>query len=360
MARAVAFSGGFAPLRKLRRGSQALAPAAAYAGEPSEADLKRARELFAQATKLETAESYTSALEKLKEVAAIKSTPAVLYHMANCEEQLGKLGDALLHFQQSNELAIQQNSSEVRGLAPGKVAALRDRAPRLAIEVTPRLDHTEILLDGVAVPSDKLQDVRVNPDQEYVLKIRAPGREPIEKTVRLKERGTEDLHIELKVTPAALPSGPEHDHPEPVAPSAHPQERSVLPLVLGGAASAVFLGVGIAMTFAANGKGSDSDALRAQVLSLSSNKDPEAGGQCVNPTGADLVRACDALSSSESSRLTFQGIAIGAYIGAGAALAGGAIWYFMQPRAPTSASSAIQATPVITTSSSSVVVSGRF
>ena len=112
------------------------------------------------------------------------------------------------------------------------------------------------------------------------------------------------------------------------------------------------------MTFAANSKGTDSDALRAQVLSLTNTK--ESGGQCVKPTGADLVRACNSLSSSENTRLTLQGVAIGAYIGAGAALAGGAIWYFMQPRAAPPTSSTIRAVPMIDRSISGVAVGGRF
>jgi len=71
----------------------ALAAATANAA-PSD-DVRRARVLFEQAEADEDGERWSEALEKLRDVARVKLTAGVRYHIALCEEHLGRLVRAL-------------------------------------------------------------------------------------------------------------------------------------------------------------------------------------------------------------------------------------------------------------------------
>src|ERR1044071_10265846 len=58
-------------------------------------ELKRARAQFQQATELEQAGNWTAALQAFREVGQVRMTPQVRFHIAVCEEKLGRLVAAL-------------------------------------------------------------------------------------------------------------------------------------------------------------------------------------------------------------------------------------------------------------------------
>jgi hypothetical protein len=79
------------PLRAARIGAAAAiialttAPAiTAQAEEPSRATLAKAREEFRRGLALEAAGDWSGALAAFKEVALVKSTPQVRFHIAQC------------------------------------------------------------------------------------------------------------------------------------------------------------------------------------------------------------------------------------------------------------------------------------
>ena len=59
------------------------------------AELKKARAQFQQATELEQAKNWTAALQAFREVGQVRMTPQVRFHIAVCEEKLGRLVAAL-------------------------------------------------------------------------------------------------------------------------------------------------------------------------------------------------------------------------------------------------------------------------
>src|ERR1043165_5621106 len=65
----------------------------AFAQDASE--LKKARAQFQQATELEQAGNWTAALQAFREVGQVRMTPQVRFHIAVCEENLGRLVAAL-------------------------------------------------------------------------------------------------------------------------------------------------------------------------------------------------------------------------------------------------------------------------
>ena len=58
-------------------------------------ELKRARAQFQQATELEQAGNWAAALQRFREVGQVRMTPQVRFHIAVCEENLGRLVTAL-------------------------------------------------------------------------------------------------------------------------------------------------------------------------------------------------------------------------------------------------------------------------
>src|SRR5688572_15513005 len=78
-----------------------LLPSAARADDKQE--LVRARAQFQQAIELEQAGNYAAAVQAFREVGQVRMTPQVRFHIAVCEEKLGRWVAALGSF----ELALQ-------------------------------------------------------------------------------------------------------------------------------------------------------------------------------------------------------------------------------------------------------------
>jgi tetratricopeptide (TPR) repeat protein len=73
--------------------------------EPSAAEIQVARRLFRQATEDEAAGRWQEALGKLREIENIKVTPGVLFHIAVCQQNLGRYVEALNDLGRAEELA---------------------------------------------------------------------------------------------------------------------------------------------------------------------------------------------------------------------------------------------------------------
>src|SRR5687767_14699749 len=115
-----------------RRWASSLALACALLGGQSlavaqdAAELKRARAQFQQATELEQAGNWTAALQAFREVGQVRMTPQVRFHIAVCEERLGRLVAALGGY----ELALADADKvgpDFRGEVEEKVTKLRAR-----------------------------------------------------------------------------------------------------------------------------------------------------------------------------------------------------------------------------------------
>src|SRR4051812_44241769 len=58
-------------------------------------ELSKARAQFQRAIELEQAGNYSTALEQFRDVGQVRMTPQVRFHIATCEEKLGRLVTAL-------------------------------------------------------------------------------------------------------------------------------------------------------------------------------------------------------------------------------------------------------------------------
>lgn len=211
--------------------------------EPSPEALKLAREQFGQALALQTAGNWAGALALLKEVAAIKSTPQVRFNIALCEENLGRLVAALGDYELAAADARAENLPKVAEEVDARLESLQARIPKIVVQRGSGAETASIALDGVPLGDAVIGTPMPADPGPHVIEASAPGYEPFKRALKIAERQTETVVIEL----VALP--PEPAQPPPLAPPPPPVRSSparAVGYVLGGvgiaslAASGVF------------------------------------------------------------------------------------------------------------------------
>lgn len=238
--------------RRLRFGTAALIvavsfsapPRAARADEsasPSADALKQAREQFSQALALQTAGNWAGALALFKEVAAIKSTPQVRFNIALCEENLGRLVVALGEYELAAADARAEKAEKVAEEVGARLESLRQRIPRIVVQRGRGAEAASVSIDGVAI-GDAVIGTPIPADPgPHTVEATASGFLPFKRSLKMAERRTETVVVELEPLP-------EQEKP---APPAQPPPR---PIPTSGLRTAGFIagGVGLA-SFAASG-----------------------------------------------------------------------------------------------------------
>jgi hypothetical protein len=220
------------------------APPAADAEK--QAALTKARQQFQQAIALETAEDWAGALSLFQQVAAIKLTPQVRFHMGLCEENVGRLAAALGDYKLAAMEAEQANAAEVGSQVASRLDQLRARIPKVVIVRGKGAEYATISLDGVSLGSSSVgSELPVDPGPHNI-EAQARGFKPYSKTIQLAEKELKKFEIVLE--PAAVEGVPTPEPtpgPGPEQPEA-PKKSLVVPFVIGGvgvaslAASGVF------------------------------------------------------------------------------------------------------------------------
>lgn len=224
--------------------SAALPCRIAWAQEDNK-ELSRARAKFQRATELEQAGNWTSALELFREVGQVKMTPQVRFHIAWCEEKLGKLVTALGGY----ELAMAEADEvgpDFQAEVSAKIEDLKARIPKLVIERGRGAEAAAIELDGVALGSNYVGvEFPVDPGPHNVA-AKAPAREPFSMTVEIAEREKKVVQVVLQPLVSAEPAG--SSEPPVGAPETDARAGrggKVLPLVVGGAGAVLLVASGV-------------------------------------------------------------------------------------------------------------------
>jgi hypothetical protein len=205
----------------------ALTAPGAFADEPTPAQLREARELFARAVKAEKAGDWDAALQAVAHVAQIKVTPGIRFHLALAEEKTGRLVAALADYAMAEKQATDENNRDVLAALREPIAALQARVPRLVVKAPPDVERLEVSLDGkVLAPGLYAAEMPVDP-KPHTVEARAPGKKPFTQTVASQERDTKTVDIvledEAKIGPAPAPpvplaGGAQTPPPPPVTP----------------------------------------------------------------------------------------------------------------------------------------------
>ena len=222
-------------------GTVAVAPRSAFAQDKKE--LSKARALFQRAIELEQAGNYTEALEHFRDVGQVRMTPQVRFHIASCEEKLGRLVTALGGY----ELALADAESvgeDFKNEVDTAVTRLRASIPKLVIQRGTGAEAAEIELDGVALGASSVGvPVPLDPGPHSV-NAKAPGSLPFAQTVTIAENEQKSVGVEL--TPEAQPmtTGAAASIPQTVDLNPKPRPRLV-PYVIGGVGVASLIGSGV-------------------------------------------------------------------------------------------------------------------
>lgn len=296
-----------------------VAPLSVRAAEPDAAELQLARSLFARGEKAERAGQWADAIESLREVARIKSTPGVVFHIANCEEHLEQLAEALADFRLAQQLAEDRSAADVTLLVAPRLAALDKRVPRLVVEVDPPDAAAELFIDGAALPRGAWNtQARLNPGERHVV-ARIGARDVVSTRITLAEGASTRVHVDLRAELAAPPPVPPPAAPVRAATSSVPPRRSIArppspPDAVGPPTSTLLLG-GAALLLAGGGVA----ALVTAGAKNDAGRDACSTPETCDPSARGAVRALD-------------GLALGLWVGSGLAAATGVVlWTTAKP-----------------------------
>jgi hypothetical protein len=240
------------PLRHIRAGfvGLVLALCCQAASGQSDQDLARARELYNQGVTQEAAGDWAGALATFQNVAKLKMTPQVRFHIARCKEKLGRLNEALGGYRlaEHEATALGDKGAELLEEVQRAREDLEQRVPKLVIVRGEGAEAARIELDGVALGEAQIgSEISVDPGP-HVVTGTLPGGRRFSRTIEVEERKTQELELDAPpdTAPATEPDGIARE-PDGVSSSSEVEPSgSALPWIVGGiglaglAASAVF------------------------------------------------------------------------------------------------------------------------
>ncbi|WP_437486499.1 hypothetical protein WME75_03755 [Sorangium sp. So ce1014] len=270
-----------------------------------------------------------------------------LFNLAECEAEVGRVASAWQHFE---ELLRKLEPGDVRRpVVQQRITELVPRVPKLTVEIAEGTSApSEVLLDQDPLPQGSLGgELPVDPGTHVLVARWADGSQT-DARVSLAEGAIETVHLTLPPTSGQHePSTKEKERevgastrgatlvpPAPAGLARETRQRSWVPVIALGAASAVGLGVGIGMTVASNSANSEARAQQDKIFAAGGGclASPSFAGQC-----AELHRAGD-----RAGRL--GDVALGSYIASGV-LATAALTYALWPKKRAEASTALLVLP---------------
>jgi hypothetical protein len=310
----------------------ALAPRSAFAQDKKE--LSKARALFQRAIELEQAGNYTQALEQFRDVGQVRMTPQVRFHIASCEEKLGRLVTALGGY----ELALADAETvgdDFKNEVDTAVTRLRASIPKLVIQRGTGADAAEIELDGVALGASSVGvAVPLDPGPHSV-NAKAPGSLPFSQTVTIAENEQKTVDIELTPEPQPEDTRPGGSGTQTVDLNGKPHPRLV-PYVIGGVGVVSLIGSGVLF------------GLRQSTLSDLENK-----------CGADR-KSCPSSSRGEVSNLSTYNTTAQIALGVGVVGVGAAVTLLLLQKKQPSAQAGLMFTPDAPNALAGASLRGRF
>ena len=338
--------GGRGPaLSRLRRGAAvaavaagawaALSAASVARADPTQSEILAARNLFASAEKDEDAGHWQTALDKLRRASSVKMTAGIRFHIALCEEKLGRLVDALADYSAAQTQAFVEKNKDVLDALGEPLTALRARVPTITVKVPADVPDAKVTLDGAPLPAG-LWGTAITVDAgPHYIEARAAARTPFTMTIMTELREAEVVDVKLPAEVVAEPVAPAaaRPAPEPAPPPSTEQaktdsvHRSQAGALVAGAAAIVLAGAGVGAFVVAASKQSDGQAACAA-----------------------RATSCDDLRGPVR---TFDWLALGAWVGAAGA-AGLAVVLWTRPASSPDREARLVVGP------GSVGVAGRF
>lgn len=336
--------------------------------EPTSAEIAVARRLFAEAVKAENANEWPLAADKLREAISIKETAGLRFHLAYCEEQMGRLVEAMVEYDRAGELAQAQPKAArdvLRQLEP-KRRELREKIPTVTILLPDDIDEAELRLDGQTISSTVFgKPIPQNPGSVSI-QIFSQGRTPFNREVSLAEG--DKIVVTVELPPEVIPhevseeavvtdsaSEPALDSTSSLPSPLNLSLRSWV-LLSEGIIATVALGVGVGFQFRASAADRRAESVRA--LLASDGLSPS--GQCAIPQ-ASSQGLCDDLGRAVADGTSHRNVSTIGFVGAGVSTAALLGTWLLWPSQTSSSGTAVRIVPVTgTAGNASVFVSGSF
>jgi len=280
--------------------------------------------LYGEGVDAATAGRWADARDRFRAALAIRSSPKVLFSLAQAEEQLGQVASAQADYRRALEGA--------KAAAESDVVAASEQAQR-AIE--PRVPHVRVVVSGASGAVATLDEqpiavgspVATDPGAHRIV-VSAPGTRAVTTSVAIGERQKLDVPVRLEAV-APSPAGLET---VPVATTRAVPWRTIGLAMVG--TGAVGLGVGAVFGFVAKSKNDQS------------NRSGCDGDNC---TAAAAAVRHDALNAASASTVAF--------VVGGVLAAGGVVLWLV---APSDADHAVGMTPVALGGGGGLVVTARW
>lgn len=210
----------------------------------SDADLERARQLFAEAFSDENAGRCAEALDKYRRVQAVKDTPNVRFRIGSCSEKTGQLRAAMRSYDGAIRLGRgDPRSKDVVAEAEKQIESL---APHMGRLVLHKPDIASVRIDDEQVSElEAKEPVWLDPGP-HVVTATAPGFKPYRSDVTIRERETEELAIALEPEPVSTPP-PRPPLPPPPSPPPLPPSPSHARAIAGWSLVGLGGALGVAM-----------------------------------------------------------------------------------------------------------------
>ncbi len=288
---------------------------AGRAAEPTRVELAAARELFSRAERDEDAGRWADALEKLKKTGSVKMTPGIRFHIALCEQKLGKLAAALTDYVAADDAAREEGNKDVVDAVLEPLAEVRARVPTITLRPPPGVSDAEISLDGEILASGSLGAPFPVEIGSHAIAARAPNRMPFSATVSVTEKQAVSLDVLL---PAAVPLPAPVPAPPPRQTEADTHSRAPrAAAIVTSAGTLALAGFGVGAFLVAGAKQSSAETECRELTSCEGLRGP--------------VRTWDAL-------------ALAAWV-AGAGAGTLAVYLWAHPREPVSPGAALRIGP---------------
>ncbi|HVY48250.1 MAG TPA: hypothetical protein VHB21_20325, partial [Minicystis sp.] len=326
----------------------AVLASASPAAAQTKDELNRARQEFQEGVALAAANNCAGAIAKFRSVARVKSTPQVLFNIAECEERMGRLAAALGDYRVAASAAADDaKAKDVYAKCGDRIAELEKRVPKLTVTRGKGADTATIELDGVELGAAQLgTEIPVDPGPHVVVG-KVGEKEYSRDAVTLGEKESKTVVVTMKVAnrPLAVDEAPAAE-PKPDEGPPPEKPRSRVPGIVVASAGAVSTGIGFVFFAMSQGAKSDLDKLCGGTTSCPNTQEAKSkadsgrldmglaealvgvgvvalvtGVVLAVTAGPKKAAAAPAALAAPSKRLSFVGVAPGASVG-GASLIG--------------------------------------
>jgi tetratricopeptide (TPR) repeat protein len=323
-------------------------PAVPAHAQPDNPSIAEARQRFTEGVKHFDAGKYELAVAAFKQAYTLKAAPEILRNLGAAEIKAGQKKEGARHLAEYLRSATALPDDERADIRKELTKAERALS-RLQIKTTPT--DAQIAVDGESVGAWVASDPWHVEPGAHTVSVKKGGYESAERTLTTKAGEEQVVEVELtaaksQVTAAALPS--EQVSAATTLPPDEPQrdEKSVVPLIVGGGITALALAGGIGFRIAGSSAADD-----AKELDRAIGND---GSCAVRSNAARCTELQDTLDSADRK----YNLSTVGFVAAGAAAAATAVYYFWPTGKQTSG--AVRPVPAIASGDARLLFVGDF